>query len=110
MSIFFLAMRTFPTNDTKAVLDRLQASRKDIMQYFWISDVSPPDTRDRATADEYDFPARSVFLVRLNADEGAEFVSSLPQTLYEVFGNESLIVFDIDREPVPKPTLPNSLR
>ncbi len=100
MSIFFIGMSTLSPQETKKLLDRATQSRSAILKHFWISEPSIVKSYDKDTAREYNFDAKSVFLIQWNKEEGSEFIPSIPAILYEAFGPENLLVFDLDRELV----------
>lgn len=100
MSIFFVGMSSFTSEKTKLILQQVQQLQSAVLDYFWISDVGAPDRYDLETARKFGFDVRSAFLVQWNKEGGSEFIPSIPKLLYEAFGRENLLVFDLDRELV----------
>lgn len=98
MSIFFVCMSAFPPTETNAILDQARQSRHAILDHFWISDVTSPDRYDIETANALGFDVQCAFLIQWNKESGSELIPSLPKALYDEFGKNNLLVFDVDRE------------
>jgi hypothetical protein len=100
MSIFFSCMSSLPIEETRAKIDYAQERYHDILRYFWISKVAEAPSSSREAAAEYGFDAISLFLIQWNKEGGSEFIPQIPQIMYEVFGRDKLLVFDLNLEPI----------
>lgn len=100
MSIFFVGFSSVSPDKTKAILDSTRIKRSDVLRHFWISEPSASLLRHQEEAAEHNFRVESVFVVEWKKDDGSEFIPIIPQLLYEAFGKDRLLVFDLDRELV----------
>jgi hypothetical protein len=100
MSIGFSCMSSLAPDDAQAMIVRATQLHHDVMRYFWVSDAREAKERNRNEASEYQFNVNSVFIVEWNKEGGSEFIPLIPRILYETFGHDKLLVFDLNRELV----------
>jgi hypothetical protein len=98
MSIGFSCMSSLEPDEAQSEIARVNQLHRDVMRYFWVSNVHQAKERSRDEASEFKFNANSIFMVEWNKEGGSEFIPLIPNILYETFGRDKLLVFDLNRE------------
>lgn len=98
MSIFVTCKSSYTVEETRAKIAYAKERYHDILKYFWFSEGREAAQFDREDAAKYHFTANSAFLIQWNKNGGSEFIPKIPGIMYEVFGKDKLLVFDLDNE------------
>jgi hypothetical protein len=77
-----------------------QERHGDVLKFFWISDVVPLEERMKEDAARYGLKASCGFLIQWNKEGGSEFIPDIPRIMYEVFGRDKLLVWDLNHEVI----------
>ena len=101
MSIFVMCSSACQPEETRQKIANANERYHDILKHFWISDVREPLEHEREHAAERGLLANSSFLVQWNKEGGAEYIPEIPRIIYEVFGRDKVLVFDLDYELIP---------
>jgi hypothetical protein len=100
MSIFVTCLSSVSLEEMRAKIADAKERYQDILKYFWISEGRQAAQFDRQDAARYDFTANSAFLIQWNKEGGSEFIPQIPNIMYEVFGRDKLLVFDLNNEVI----------
>lgn len=98
--IYVTCDTTYDPPDAQELIDSAQERYPDILRHFWISEVLPALSFMKEEGAAYDLSIRSGFFVQWNKDEGSEFVPIVPHILYEIFGRDHLLVWNLNHEPI----------
>ena len=60
-----------------------------------------PLEHERERAAEHGVTAKSGFLIQWNKEGGAEYIPEIPRVMYESFGRDKVLVFDLNYELIP---------
>jgi hypothetical protein len=101
MSIFVTCSSSLSVDETRAKIAHARQLYQEILKHFWISEVREAESFDREDAARYNFTASSAFLIQWNKEEGSEFIPEIPHIMYEVFGRDKILVFDLNNEVIP---------
>lgn len=98
MSIFVTCHTSDTVEEARAKVALAQEKYQNILRYFWISEVGPEIQSAKEIAAEHGLTANSGFLIQWNKNGGSEFIPEIPRIMYEVFGRDKLLVFDLNYE------------
>jgi hypothetical protein len=101
MSIFVTCLSSLPLDEMRAKIACAQQRYADILKHFWISEGREAAPHNREVAAEHNFTANSAFLIQWNKEDGSEFIPEIPQIMYEVFGRDKILVFDLNLDLIP---------
>jgi hypothetical protein len=101
MAITITFLSSLSPDETRAKIAHAQQRYQDVLKHFWISEVWEAAAHDREDAAQYNFAPDSVFLIEWNKEEGSEFIPEIPQIMYEVFGRDKILVFDLNLDLIP---------
>lgn len=101
MSIFVICSSVYSPEETRGKIAEADERHHDILKHFWISEVGAAQKHDQAHAAEHGLLANSSFLIQWNKEGGAEYIPDIPRIIYEVFGRDNVLVFDLDYELIP---------
>ncbi|MGJ0511134.1 hypothetical protein [Methylocystis sp.] len=101
MSIFVMCSSAYPPEEARQKIANAIERYHDILKHFWVSDVREPLEHEQEHATEYGITVNSGFLVQWNKEGGAEYIPEIPRIIYEVFGRDNVLVFDLDYELIP---------
>jgi hypothetical protein len=102
MSTCFFFDSALPLDQTKELLSQAREKYRDILRYFWLSEVGearPPNIEDDA---EYGFDPKCTFLIEWNK-ERSELLELIPAIFYEAFGTDNILIRDNNYDVVPPP-------
>jgi hypothetical protein len=100
MAMWVCCNSSLSQQKTGKLIGELNRRYPDIMQYFWVSKpkICNRYVREDALANGLD--AKCSFVVERNYDEGSRLLKVIPKLLYEVFGTETILAFDMDGEVI----------
>ncbi|PWB90608.1 hypothetical protein C5688_08730 [Methylocystis sp. MitZ-2018] len=101
MSIFVTCSSAYSPEEARQKIAQADDRCHDILKHFWISEVGEPLPHERERAAEYGVTANSGFLIQWNKEGGAEYIPDIPRIIYEVFGRDKILVFDLNDELIP---------
>ncbi len=101
MAIFVMCSSAYPPEEARRKIAEANELHHDILKHFWISDVREPLEHEQEHATEHGITVKSGFLIQWNKEGGAEYIPEIPRIIYEVFGRDNVLVFDLDYELIP---------
>jgi hypothetical protein len=101
MSIFVTCSSAYSPEEARQKIAQADDRYHDILKYFWISEVGEPLEHERERAAEHGVTAKSGFLIQWNKEGGAEYIPEIPRVMYESFGRDKVLVFDLNYELIP---------
>lgn len=101
MSIFVICSSAYSPEETRRKIGEADERYHDVLKHFWISGVGAAQNHDGARAAEHGLIAHSTFLIQWNKEGGSEYIPEIPRIIYEVFGRDKVLVFDLDYELIP---------
>jgi len=101
MSICFACASSLGVDETRKRIADARERFGDILQHFWISEGREARDFDREDTAQYGLTANSAFMIQWNKQGGSEYIPEIPHLIYEVFGRDKVLVFDLDNEVIP---------
>ena len=102
MSTCFFFDSALPLDQTKERIAQAREKYRDILRYFWVSEVGEADSHDIENDAEYGFVPKCTFLIQWNK-ERSELLELIPAIFYEAFEKDSILVRDNNYDVVPPP-------
>jgi hypothetical protein len=100
MAIFFSMHCSLPVSEANQLIAEARREYPKVLGYFWISEAREALAPNRERDLEYGFEPKSCFLVQWN-QERSELIRLVPKIFYKVFGNDNLLVRDLNYELIP---------
>jgi hypothetical protein len=98
MAVWICCNSSLSEEMTKNLIEEFKGLHPNIMQYFWVSEPKPCSNFVQQDAARLGFDAKCSFVIDRNDDEGSRFLNVIPKLLYELFGQDTILVHGFDYE------------
>ncbi len=100
MAMWVICSSSLSEDKTGELTGELNRLHLEVMQYFWASKPKTCAQYVRESALENGLDAKYSFIVQRNNKEGPDLLRVIPKLLYEVFGTDDILAFDMDGEVI----------